>query len=378
MGGQHAEPFRLAGRPEGAAQCVVQSAGAVVGRAELQLPGAFGDPRRVLEYAAEGLDEAGLVHARRAQRRGLVGMVLLPVAGDVDAARQPHLVVALDVVDEALQRRHTPGTADQAAMQADRHHLGLAGLALGVERVEGVLQVGEELLAFGEAGLDGEAHVVGVERVGDDELRRDGVAMAVMVEPVGQVVVIGVGNIVETAFGSRQPHRPDRSAAQIHALRPFAHHFRMQPDRLHHVGALGLLVMVAIVDPLQAVRGDFPVRGLHGGHLVGRARESGGDAVDGDRHLCPGEQAVQAPEAGAGPVFVDGFHVPMAQARPWRSTRDLRQEGLRGLVAVEDAVLAAFLVVDHELHGHMGATGPGRIGWIGSVTTHVAHITHRR
>ena len=92
-------------------------------------------------------------------------------------------------------------------MQADGHHPGTSRLSLGKERVERVLQVGEELLAFGEARRDGEAHVVGVERVGDDQLWLDRVAVAVMVEPVGQVVVIGVGDVVETALGAGEPHR---------------------------------------------------------------------------------------------------------------------------------------------------------------------------
>ena len=47
-----------------------------------------------------------------------------PVPRDVDAARDPHLVVPLDVVEEA---RAAPASAsrpaDQPAVQADRHHL---------------------------------------------------------------------------------------------------------------------------------------------------------------------------------------------------------------------------------------------------------------
>src|SRR3546814_17684080 len=37
---------------------------------------------------------------------------------------------------------------------------------------------------------------------------------------------------------------------------------------------------------------------------------------------------------------------------------DLREESLRRGVAVENAVLAAFLVIDDELHGDAGAAGP--------------------
>src|SRR6266568_3967718 len=69
-----------------------------------------------------------------------------PVPGDVDAAADPDPVVALDMVEEALQRREPPRPPGEAAMEADRHHLRPFG-ALGVEHVEGVAQIGEELLA---------------------------------------------------------------------------------------------------------------------------------------------------------------------------------------------------------------------------------------
>ena len=92
-----------------------------------------------------------------------------PVPGDVDAPRDPDLLVRRDVIEETRQRRGAPGTADEPAMQADRHHL-RRGLAFRIERVESVLQIGEELVAGIEALRRGEAHVVGVERIGHDQL----------------------------------------------------------------------------------------------------------------------------------------------------------------------------------------------------------------
>ncbi len=58
--------------------------------------------------------------------------------------------------------------AHEPAMQANGHHL-RARLALCVERVEAVLEIGEELVAGIEACGRGEAHVVCIERVGHDE-----------------------------------------------------------------------------------------------------------------------------------------------------------------------------------------------------------------
>jgi hypothetical protein len=137
----------------------------------------------------------------------------------MSTARQPDLLVALHIFHKLAQPLGTAGTADQAAMQADRHHLRLAGLAFGIERIEGIFQILEELLAIGEAGGDGETHVVGVERVGNDELRLDGVAMTVMVEPVGQVVIIGIGDVGEAAICAGKPNGIDGCAAKIKASR---------------------------------------------------------------------------------------------------------------------------------------------------------------
>src|SRR5215510_9615086 len=50
-----------------------------------------------------------------------MGMLLQPVAGDVDAPRDPDLLAA-HVLKKALERSEAPGTADEPAVQAHRHH----------------------------------------------------------------------------------------------------------------------------------------------------------------------------------------------------------------------------------------------------------------
>ena len=117
-----ARPRRRSGR-RGRARCAGRSAVSWAGPSS-QGVGALGDPGRVLEDAAEAGDEVGAVHAPRGAGAGAgAGWRAGPVAGDVDAARDPDLVVALDVVDEAGERGGAAGAADQPAVQADRHHL---------------------------------------------------------------------------------------------------------------------------------------------------------------------------------------------------------------------------------------------------------------
>ena len=101
---------------------------------------------------------------------GKMQQVGMPVLGDLQPCRHPDAVVLADVVEEAHQGRSAAGPADQAAMQADRHHLRRRRAFL-IEHVKTVLEIGEEFLAAAKALRGDKAHVVGVERVGDDELR---------------------------------------------------------------------------------------------------------------------------------------------------------------------------------------------------------------
>ena len=291
-----------------------------------------------------------------------------PVARDVEPRRHPDFVMAQRVIEEARERGGAAGATDETAMQADRQHL-RRDIALGVERVEGILEIGVELVARIEALRRGEAHVIRVERIGRDQLRP-----ARPLQPIGQIVGIGIGAIEEAAFLHAEADRVDRGAALIEAERARAGDFRMDAHRLGDVLRFPLGGNVAIVDPLVAMRGDFPARLVHGRDRLRMARHGGGDGIDGDRNLALREHAMQAPEAGARAIFVDRFHVHVALARPGRGADDLGQEGLGGGVAVQDVVLAAFLVVDDELQGHARAARPVRERRIAAIADHVARI----
>src|ERR1700722_5234486 len=94
----------------------------------------------------------------------------VPVLRDLQPRRHPDAVVSPDVVEKAHQGRGAAGTSDDPAMQADRHHL-RRGRAFGIEHVETILEIGEELIAAAEPLRIDEAHVVGIEAVGNDQMR---------------------------------------------------------------------------------------------------------------------------------------------------------------------------------------------------------------
>ncbi|MNV82762.1 hypothetical protein D3C71_1765160 [compost metagenome] len=89
-------------------------------------------------------------------------------------------------------------------MQADVHHLGVAFLAFFVEHVERVLEIGEELVAGVETLVRRKAHVVGVECVGDDQMRLVGRQPR---HPIGQLIRIGIGGIEEPALFENELQR---------------------------------------------------------------------------------------------------------------------------------------------------------------------------
>ena len=299
-------------------------------------------------------------------------MLARPMLGDGKAGGHPYLVEPLDVVDEFLEPLIAAGLADQPAMEAHRHHLGRTGRALGIEAVEAVLEELEIFLAIGKARGGDEAHVVGAQRIGDDELR-----LAAIKAPIGQVVVISVRDIGEAAMLGDQVHRVERAAPGIPAAGRFSGGDGVQPHRLGDLAALLVGSHVLVLDPFIAVAGDFPAGGLHGGELGRGAHQRGGDAIDGDGQIGFGEQPMQPPEAGARAVFIHGFDVPVALPRPGRGAHHIGQERLRAGIAVQDAVFAPFLIVEDELHGHMGASGPVGLGRIGAVAMHVAGVAHR-
>ena len=112
------------------------------------------------------------------------------MARDVDAPANPDALVLLDRIEEAHERSETPGPTDETAMKADRHHLRRVR-AFGMKDIETVAEICKELIARIEALRCGKTHVVGVERVGDNEM-----IASLDLQPIGQVVGVAVHIVV--------------------------------------------------------------------------------------------------------------------------------------------------------------------------------------
>src|SRR5207245_2888992 len=86
------------------------------------------------------------------------------------------------------------------------------------------------------------------------------------------------------------------------------------------------------------------------------------------------EEAHQAPESGATPIFVDRLHAQMALPDEGRRADDLGKEGFRRVIAMQDGVLTTFLVIDDDLQGKARSAGPLRLRRVPAVAHHVARI----
>ncbi|EON20068.1 amidohydrolase [Cupriavidus sp. GA3-3] len=303
-------------------------------------------------------------------------MHLRPVAGDIDTAADPHLVVSLHIVEKALQRAEAARAAEQAAVHADRQHLGAvlaARVAFLIQDVERILQVLEELFAGIEALRRGKAHVVGVERVRHHQVRLLLAAGDFHLGPEGQVVAVVVRVVQEAAVLHHQAARVGAVAAGVPAQRQFAGQVL---DDLHadaHVLALGGFVEALVVDPAPAVAGDLVAQFDKSAGQFRMALQRHRHAEDGQRQAALLELAQQAPDAGARAVFVDALHAHVAVG-VGRGADDLGEELLGGGVAVQHAVFAAFFVVEDELQRNARTARPAGVRRPGAVTDEIAWI----
>ncbi len=224
-----------------------------------------------------------------------------------------------------------------------------------------------------EALRAGEAHVVGVERVGHHQVRLALAHGGFDLGPEGQVVAVVVGVVDEAAVLDDEAARVGAVAAGVPAQRRAA---RQLADDLHadaHVLALGGFVDVLVVDPAPAVAGDLVAQVHKGLRHIRMALQRHRHAKDRQRQAALFELAQDAPDACARAVLIEALHAHVPRRVGCRAD-DLGEERLGARVAVQHAVLAAFFVVEDELQGDARAAGPLGVGRGLAVTDEIARI----
>ena len=235
----------------------------------------------------------------------------------------------LDVIEQALQADSAGGMADQAHVQADRHHLRLRR-TLAVEHVERVAHEGEPLVRRADGGA--ELAVVVGDGIGHDEL-----GLALDGQPEGQLLAVIVAVVEEAAF-------LDDEAACVHAgpiaavpaERAFAGHLPDGGDGLADVVALRRLVELIVLDPAPAVRADVEARFGDGGRGFGIALHRKAAAEDRHRQAAFLEEAHQPPEADPAAVFEQPLGGEVAAGDRLAHARGIAESDLGMALAVLD------------------------------------------
>src|SRR5262249_19144754 len=138
---------------------------------------------RVARYSYNFIMNASPDHACICCKRA---MLALPMARDIDPARNPHVAAWGEVIEKTNESPCPAWASNQPAMQPNRHHLGRA-FALAIEHVEGVLEICKQLIPGAETLRVDETHIVGIERVRNDEMR-----CLRSLDPIGQIVGVGI------------------------------------------------------------------------------------------------------------------------------------------------------------------------------------------
>ena len=165
------------------------------------------------------------------------------------------------------------------------------------------------------------------------------------------------------------------ATAQVPAKRPLTGYVTVNLDRLMHMLTLCGLVNELVVEPTITMARNLPARFLHCVDDVRVALQGHRNSENRYRHLPVREQSMQAPKAGTGSIFVDGFHVHVPLAGIGARTHDFREKRFGRVVSVQHTALGALLVVDDELHSDARAGRPCNLRWICTVTGQVSRIS---
>ena len=293
-----------------------------------------------------------------------------PVPRDLFPGGHPHLGLRRHIVEEARQGGGAAGSSGKPAVQADRHHL-RRPRALGIEHVETVLHRLQPAVARTEARRHGELHVVHFERIGNDEVRRPS-SLTPDLDPIGKVVGVGIARIEKAAMLDHGFERVQAEAAGVPADRRAAGRLL---DRLHglpHMVELLLEREVLVVDPAPAMARDLMAGFGHRLAGGGIEFERAADRPGGEAHVAFLEEPQDAPEAGAAAILVHRLGREVAAALDRRAARRLGQEDLGGGIAVQDRILPALLVIQHEADRDPGIARPLRMRRVGAVADQVA------
>src|SRR3954447_2218674 len=279
---------------------------------------------------------------------------LEPPPRDVEPAHEPHAVLRPRMRDERPDRRGPRRLARPPRVRDHGHH---RRTAVGEQLVEADDERVEVVARAGEPGRHEVAGVLVGLRVRNDQER-----LAEARRVVRQVVVGRIGVVEEAALLDEQLARVlARARARVPPERPLAEHALERLDRAQQVLALLVARLRPRLAPAPAVAEEV-VPAL--AHPLGDRRvelQRGGDGRHGDGDLERVVDPRQAPDPRPRAVLVVRLRAEVARRRLGPGVGVLAP-AVVAIVAVEDVVLGALLVDEHEVDDDARAVGPAELG----------------
>src|SRR5579872_4617278 len=298
-------------------------------------------------------------------------VLLAPMFGDVAAGAEPNAVATARIVQEFDQAGRLAGPADQPVVQRDAHQLRALG-ALVIEQVEAVDQILRKFIGGAEAGIAVETVVVGLERIGNDEM-----SAAADLDPEGQLVAEIVAIVRKAAMLDQKSARVDAWPAVEPSDRRRAGQLLDSGDG--ELDMLPLLVFrrLMIVEPAPAVADDFVARLGKGAGQFGIHLQAANHAQHADLHTKALEDAQQPPAADPRPIFENRFNKKAAPAAIGREA-DIGEKVFGMGVALQNRMLAAGLDIEVEIDRDPRAARPARMRRVGAIAKKVSRRAARR
>ncbi|AIM20687.1 amidohydrolase [Serratia sp. SCBI] len=299
-------------------------------------------------------------------------MGLAPVVRYLLPRTDPHPFVLLDIIEKTLQRAKTPRPAQQTTVHPHRHHLRRL-LALSVQHVEAVFQIGVKLLGGIKPLSGGETHVVGVQRVRNDQVRPTAAVAARHFAPERQIIAVIIAVIIKTALLHDQLPSVGAVAPGIPAGRRFAEQVGQHLHRFLHMLTLLSDIHMLIMDPAPTMADHIVFRRFDRRDNLRLARQRHRHAEDRQRQATPAELAVDPPKARPAAVFVQRIHRHMAR-RIAGGADNIGEKLFRSRIAMQHMILRTLLVIEHKLHGNPRVARPARVRRISGVASQVTGV----
>ena len=204
-------------------------------------------------------------------------------------------------------------------------------------------------------------------------MRLDRIVAELNLGPERQIITVVIGAVQELALFSHQTQGIWAIAAGIPAFGMVTQQVRQHFHALAHMLALDFFGHVLVVNPAVAMASDLMTQAHEFLCQLGMTLQRHAHPKHGHGQATLLKLVQNPPDTGTRAVFVNGFHGQVT-VRVSGRTNNFGQELLGARVTVQDAILAAFLIIQDKLHRNARPIRPLCMGHVFTVTDQVTRV----